>query len=148
MSYDLIAFDPAAAPRDRAAFLGWIKTALSETPSAGELAAAAPQLWAWRNDMCQTFPAAAGPGAFDPDSPPQTRNAGYRFASNLIIASLHWDVSGQAIYQARRIARAHNVGLFDASGTVRSVWMISGRGRFEIVHNDVHEYGVGQMGDG
>ncbi|MBI1362069.1 MAG: hypothetical protein GC155_17470 [Alphaproteobacteria bacterium] len=142
MSYDLVAFDPAAAPRERTAFLGWIKTALSETPSAGDPAAAAPELWAWRNDMSQTFPAADAPGAFDPYSPSETRNASYRFANKLVIASLHWDVSGQAIYQARRSAQAHRIGLFDASGTDRCVWMVSGRGRFEIVHSDANEYGA------
>lgn len=136
MSYDLVVFDPAAAPRDRNGFLDWIKYALSaaDGPPRTDPAAASPGLWAWHRDMCEMFPAGDGPRAYDPFSTQATKNATYRFASHAILAGFHWEVSGPALYRVKKLAQAHSLGLFDASGADGAVWIASARGRFEIVH--------------
>jgi hypothetical protein len=55
-------------------------------------------------------------------------------------ASFHWEASGQALYRARRAAQGHGVGLFEASGDDAAVWMMSQRGRFEVVHRADDEH--------
>jgi GMP synthase-like glutamine amidotransferase len=136
MSYDLVVFDPAAAPRDRSGFLDWIKYALSaaDAPLRSDPAAASPALCAWHRDMCESFPAGDGPRAYDPFSTQATKNATYRFAAHAILAGFHWEVSGAALYRVKKLAQTHGLGLFDASGADGAVWMESGRGRFEVAH--------------
>jgi hypothetical protein len=136
MSYDLVVFDPAAAPRDRAGFLEWIKYALgvADGHARTDPTAASPELWAWHRDMCEVFPAGDGPRAYDPFSTQATKNATYRFAANVILAGFHWEVSGAALHRVKKLAQTHRLGLFDASGTDGAVWMMSDRGKFEIVH--------------
>ena len=136
MSYDLVVFDPAAAPRERTSFLDWIKDALSvpEGQSRSDPAAASPALWAWHCEMCQAFPAGDGPRAYDPFSTQATKNATYRFASHAILAGFHWEATGSALHRVKKLAINHGLGLFDASGADGAVWMMSDRGRFDIVH--------------
>ena len=138
MSYDLIVFEPDAAPRDRMEFLDWIKDAAREDGGARSgPPSASPALWAWRNDMFEAFPASDGPRAFDPYSTLATRNATYRLVRHAIIAGFHWEASGAALFQVKKLVQKHRLGFFDASGEARPVWMVSRRRRFEIVHSDV-----------
>ncbi len=141
MSYDLVVFDPTHAPRDRAAFLDWIKYALSVADGQlrSEPSITSPALWAWHSDMCQAFPAGDGPRAHDPFSTQATRNATYRFASHAILAGFHWEVSGSALHHVKKLAIVHGLGLFDASGSSGAVWVVSDRGRYEIVHRSEEE---------
>jgi hypothetical protein len=138
LSYDLVVFDPAAAPRDRASFLDWAKYALSaaDGQSRSDLAATSSTLSAWHNGMCRMFPAGDGPRAHDPFSTQATRNATYRFASHAILAGFHWEVSGAALHHAKKLALTHGVGLFDVSGADGAVWIMSDRGRYEIAHRN------------
>jgi hypothetical protein len=137
VAYDLYAFDLFAAPRDRYDFLDWISRAFRsmDGPLAGDPAHATPALQAWQRDMAQAFPGAADPHrAFDPDSPGASKNADYRFTQSAVQASFDWDSCGSALFRARKSAQVRGVGLFDASGHDGAVWMISARGRWEVVH--------------
>lgn len=136
MAYDLYAFDLFAVPRDRYDFLDWISRAFRSVdgPLGSDPLAATPALQAWQRDMAQGFPAIADPHAFHPDSPSASKNASYRFAQNAVQASFEWDSCGPALHRAKKAAQARGVGLFDACGHDGAVWMVSSRGRWEIVH--------------
>ena len=65
MSYDLMVFDPAAAPRERNDFLRWYEeqTEWSEGHSYDDPQVTAPALARWFAEISQTFPPMNGPYA-------------------------------------------------------------------------------------
>ncbi len=136
MSFDVYAFDLFAAPRDRHDFLEWISRTFRavDGPLGGDASRTTPALQAWQADLRQSFPSAGDPHAFDPESASASKNASYRFAPNAVQASFEWDVSGGALFRAKKAAQAHGVGLFEASGRDGAVWMMSPRGRWEVAH--------------
>jgi hypothetical protein len=136
LAYDLFAFDLFAAPRDRYDFLDWVSRTFRDADggSGGDASRTTAPLRAWHRDMAQGFPGRRDPHALDDDDPAAVRLATYRFTQGIVQASFHWDSSGPALYRARRSAQTCGVGLFEASGHDGSVWMMSTRGRFEIVH--------------
>ena len=84
--------------------------------------------------MSQGFPGRRDPHALDEDDAAAQRTATYRFTQGIVQANFHWEASGQALFRARKFAQVNGVGLFEASGNDGAVWMISQRGRFEVVH--------------
>lgn len=145
LAYDLYAFDLFAAPRDRYDFLDWVSRAFREADggSAGDSSRTTAPLCAWHRDMAHAFPGRRDPHTIDDDDAGAARIASYRFTQNIVQASLHWDASGPALYRARRAAQVYGVGLFEASGHDGPVWMMSTRGRFEVVHRA--DYALGQF---
>lgn len=139
MAYDLYAFDLFAAPRDRYDFLDWISRSFRtvDGPLGSDPLRTTPALQDWQRDMAQSFPAAADPHhAFDPDNLNATKNADYRFAQGAVQASFEWESAGTALFRAKKAAQARGVGLFEASGRDATVWMISSRKRWEVVHRN------------
>lgn len=136
MAFDLYVFDLFAAPRDRHDFLDWVSRNFRsmDGPLAGDADRLTPALKAWHREISQTFPGAMDPNHFEFDSPNAARNATYRFAQSAIQASFEWESSGPALMRAKRAAQAHGVGLFEASNHDAAVWMVSSRGRWEVVH--------------
>lgn len=138
MAYDLYAFDLFAAPRDRHDFLDWISRTFRsiDGPLAGDPSRLTPALRAWHREISQSFPGASDPHRYDFESANAARNADYRFTQSAIQAGFEWESSGPALLRAKRAAQTHGVGLFEASGHDGAVWMISSRGRWEIVHRN------------
>ncbi len=139
LAYDLYAFDLFAAPRDRHDFLDWISRSFRSVdgPLGSDPSRTTPALQAWQRDMAQGFPAAGDPHhAFDPNSAAASKNAQYRFTQGAVQANFEWESSGPALFRAKKSAQARGVGLFEASGREGAVWMISGRGRWEVVHRN------------
>lgn len=136
MAYDLYAFDLFAAPRDRYDFLDWVSRAFRDHYGGpgGDASRTTAPLRAWHREVALGFPGRRDPHAIDEDDPAALRLASYRFTQSIVQASFHWDSSGPALYRARRAAQTHGVGLFEASGHEGAVWMMSQRGRFEVVH--------------
>jgi hypothetical protein len=133
VAFDIYAFDLFAAPHDRHDFLDWVSRAFREVdgPLAGDPSRLTPGLRAWQADLAQTFPA-TDPHRFSDEA--LARNASYRFAQSIVQASFAWESSGPALYRAKRAAQANAVGLFEASSNDAAVWMLSPRGRWEVVH--------------
>jgi hypothetical protein len=139
LAYDLYAFDLFAAPRDRYDFLDWVSRAFRSVdgPLASDPMRTTPALQAWQRDMAQGFPGTADPHrVYDLDSASASKNAEYRFLQSVVQASFDWDSSGPALHRAKKAAQARGVGLFDASGSDGAVWMVSPRGRWEVVHRN------------
>ena len=146
LAYDLYAFDLFAAPRDRHDFLDWISRSFRSVdgPLGSDPTRTTPALQAWQRDMAQGFPGAADPHhTFDPESATASKNANYRFAQGAVQANFEWEACGPALFRAKKAAQAHGVGLFEASGREAAVWMMSGRGRWEIVHRNDGERSFG-----
>jgi hypothetical protein len=135
LAYDIYAFDLFAAPRDRHDFLDWISRTFRHVDGpGGDASRTTPSLAAWHRDMSQGFPGARDPHHHDIDSIHASKNAHYRFTQSAVQASFEWDSSGPALFRAKKAAQMHGVGLFEASGREGTVWMISSRNRWEIVH--------------
>ncbi len=160
MAFDIYVFDLFAAPRDRYDFIDWISRtfrhvdgpggdASRTTPAlqvsrtfrhvdgpGGDASRTTPALQAWQREMALGFPGAGDPHHHDEDSAQASKNASYRFSQSAVQASFDWESSGPALHRAKRAAQLHGVGLFEASGREGAVWMISSRGRWEIVHRN------------
>lgn len=137
MAYDLYAFDLFAAPRDRHDFLDWISRTFRSIDGSlgGDASRTTTALQAWHRDMAQTFPGKRDPHAFDIDGVINAKFASYRFAQSAVQANFEWQSAGPALQRAKRSAQALGLGLFEASGHDGNVWMVSGRGRWEVVHS-------------
>ncbi|AQU86846.1 hypothetical protein B0W47_04485 [Komagataeibacter nataicola] len=114
MSYDLMVFDPAAAPRDRTEFLAWYRQQMKD---AGDGSATTPALNAWYGDMCRTFPdmdsveleASDDAGSYMTDYSSTT--------PHMIYAAFAWSVAEEAYALTRELAIRHQIGFFDVSAT-------------------------------
>lgn len=114
MSYDLMVFDPASAPKDRESFLAWYdqQTEWNEEHSYGDPAVTTPALQAWYRDMIQFFPAMNGPFAVDSDASEVTDHC---VGKSVIYSTFAWSVAEQAYAKTRELAIKHGVGFFDVS---------------------------------
>ncbi len=137
MAFDIYVFDLFAAPRDRYDFVDWISRTFRHMDGpGGDASRTTPALQAWQREMSVTFPGAGDPHRHEDDSAQAARNASYRFSQSAVQASFDWESSGPALHRAKRAAQMHGVGLFEASGREGAVWMMSPRGRWEIVHRN------------
>ncbi|MCF7751617.1 hypothetical protein KQ945_12740 [Bacillus subtilis subsp. subtilis] len=116
MSYDMMVFDPAVAPRDAAAFLEWYdaQTEWSEKHEYDDAAVSVPALQAWFAAIVEHFPPMNGPLADDEDDRPEVTD--YSVGQHVIYASFADTVAENAHELVQVLANAHQVGFFDASG--------------------------------
>jgi hypothetical protein len=130
MSYDLMVFDPTAAPREQEAFMAWYdaQTQWGEGHSYDNAQLTTPELRAWYDELRETFPAMNGP-----DSPlQQAANdsalwddphvTDYSVGRHVIYAAFAWSIAEQAREAVVSLAEKHRVGFFDASGNGRVVF--------------------------
>jgi hypothetical protein len=116
MSYDLMVFEPTAAPRDLQSFSEWYhdQTRWAEPHSYDDPRVTSPRLAAWFTDMIKTFPPMNGPlRSEDLDDP---RITDYSIGSVVIYAAFRWSEAQAAYVEVRRLATVHRVGFFDVSG--------------------------------
>lgn len=134
MSYDLMVFDPAAAPAKRPAFLDWYDehTEWDEDRAYDDPAASAPSLQAFYADMIAAFP------AMSTASPPEEESGtDYTIGPSLIYMTFHdWDKIDQAHDTVVRLAGKHGLGFFDVSSDLAEVWLPDNKGGLRIAHSD------------
>ena len=122
MSYDLMVFDPAVAPRDRDAFVAWYheQAEWSEGHSYDDPANTTPGLRAWYEEMRQTYPNMNGPGAPSNDDlmtpGVEDRLCDYCIGHHVIYAGFRWSLAEEVYPLVRRLAVEHQVGFYDVSG--------------------------------
>lgn len=122
VSYDLMVFDPTAAPRQRHEFLAWYTIQVQGRESHGynDPAILTPALRAWFDEMIETFPPLNGPLAGgDPDDP---KVAEYCLGRSMILAGFAWSEADAAYDLVKKLARSHGVGFFDLSGEDGDIW--------------------------
>jgi hypothetical protein len=115
MSYDLMVFDPSAAPRDPGDFMRWYEsqTKWSEGHSYDDPAVTSPPLQAWFHEMRTFFPPMNGPNASRADDPTVTDHC---IGRHVIYSAFAWSVAESAYLKMRELAVKHRLGFYDVSG--------------------------------
>lgn len=116
MSYDLLVFDPASAPRERVAFKDWFARESRWNPeeSYDDPSITTEGLRGWYNEICETFPDFNSPEGFPDDR--EDVGSDYTIAANLIYVAFPWAVAEEAYPLVRNLAVRHGVGFYDVSG--------------------------------
>ena len=115
MSYDLMVFEPTAAPRDRSGFLSWYdeQTQWAEGHGYDDPAVSSPLLRAWFLEMIESFPAMNGPYASgDIDDPKVTD---YSVGKDVIYVAFAWSQVDPAFKTMAAVAKKHGLGFYDVS---------------------------------
>lgn len=135
MSYDLMVFDPAAAPAKRPAFLDWYEAQTGWTEDHGydDPAVATPALRAFYAELAATFaPAPDAGGDAEPDS-----GTDYTIGRALIYMTfLDWDRIDAAHDAVFQLAAKHELGFFDVSSDLAEAWLPDRKGGLRIAHSD------------
>jgi hypothetical protein len=115
MSYDLLVFSPAAAPKTKPAFKAWYdtQTQWAEEHPYNDPTITTPALQAWLQEMAHTFPDMNGPNVTDDHS--SAYETDYSIGRVVIYAAFSWSVTGEAHEMAQRLAQKHQVGFWDPS---------------------------------
>lgn len=135
MSYDLLVFEPTAAPDDRVAFIAWFSQVirLREGHLLSDPSYASPALRSWYEGMGRAFPHIGTADAGRAEMQEDQINADYRFSPNAIFARFEWQVSRKAYHLAMKLARTYGLGFFDASGD-NAMCYTWANGRFVVAH--------------
>lgn len=115
MSFDLMVFEPSAAPTERAKFMEWYQaqTEWSEDHSYQDHSVTSPALKAWFEEMIEFFPPMNGPLASD--DPDDEKVTDHCIGKEVIYSAFAWSVAEEAHPKMRELAIKHNVGFFDVS---------------------------------
>lgn len=115
MSYDLMVFEPAVAPKERKDFMQWYaqQSEWAEDHSYQDHEVSTERLQAWFKEMIQHFPPMNGPLASDDVDDP--RVADYCIGKYVIYSAFSWSVAEEAYPKMRELAIKHSVGFFDVS---------------------------------
>jgi hypothetical protein len=122
LSYDLMVFDAAAAPRDRTQFLAWYEkqSEWQESHGYNDPEVPAPVLKKWFREIIKAFPPMNGPLASDdPDNPKVTD---YSLGRAVICGAFAWSEAEAAYMHVKELAAKHGVGFFDVSGDDGDIW--------------------------
>lgn len=116
MSYDLMVFEPGAAPRERTEFMAWYRQqiAWTEDHEYDDPGVSSPLLQAWFSEMIQSFPAMNGPLASDDDDD-DPRITDHCIGKDVIYSAFAWSCAEDAYNTMRELAIKHKVGFFDVS---------------------------------
>ncbi|OBF87921.1 hypothetical protein A5791_18505 [Mycobacterium sp. 852002-51163_SCH5372311] len=125
MSYDLLAFDPGAAPGDDELLAWYQKQAeWSEPHSYDDPAVTTPGLRAFYRDLVKIFRPLNGPDApVDDDSADTT----YAIGSSIVYVAFRWSKEEHAREVFLRLARVHGVGVCEVSETPAAIHRPAGK---------------------
>ena len=130
MSYDLMVFDPNAAPaKKRAPFIDWYdqQTEWEEGHAYDDPIVSTPALRAFHADIIQAFPAQQeddGPGT------------DYTIGKSVIYMTFGWDDIDTVHESVSRLAAKHGLGFFDVSSDLAETWLPDAKGGLYIAHSD------------
>lgn len=120
MSYDLMVFDPKAAPKSRPEFLAWYKTVFqwAEPHSYDDPIVTTDELRQWFMDMIVDFPAINGPFAIAETDPRFEEDiiTSYNIGEHFVYTCFRWSVAESAYNMMLEQAKKHHVGFYDVSG--------------------------------
>lgn len=125
MSYDLMVFEPTAAPKERKEFMQWYAQQIqwAEDHSYQDHEVSTEGLQAWFKEMIEYFPPMNGPlAAKDADDPKVTDHC---IGKYVIYSAFAWSVAEEAYPKMRELAVKHAVGFFDVSANDGEIWFPS-----------------------
>ncbi len=117
MSYDLMVFDQAVAPRNRDNFIRWYEdvTKWDDPRDYFSPHGMTGNLGAFYDSLRQTFPPMNGPHAISEAQVDDPEVTDYMLAESAIYMAFAWSVSGTARQSVIQNAISANVGFFDVS---------------------------------
>jgi hypothetical protein len=129
VSYDLMVFEPAAAPPGRKAFLAWLarQTQWTETHGYNNPDVPTPALRAWFAEMIKSFPPMNGPLRSDDVDDPRVTD--YSVGETVIYGAFAWSQAGAAHLRVKELAAKHRVGFFDVGSG--DIWLPTPDGKLE-----------------
>ena len=128
MSYDLMVFSPAAAPKEPQAFAQWFaaQTEWPEHHDYEDPGVTSPSLKAWFLDMIGQYPALNGPFAEDEKPDDDSVLTDYSIGRHLIYAAFASSQAERARQHMFELAARHCVGFFDVGAQPPAVWLPDG----------------------
>ncbi|MGH6613819.1 hypothetical protein [Sphingomonas sp.] len=123
MSYDLMVFEPDAAPTDRADFMAWYarQTEWAEPHGYQDPTTTTPRLRAWYDAMIGDYPDMNK--VDDDDDFDNPKITDYSIGQSVIYIAFRWSVAEDAYQAVRQLAGKHLVGFFDVSSDEGEVWL-------------------------
>lgn len=117
MSYDLMAFNPAAAPRSRDAFMKWYRsqTEWQEPHSYDDPKNIDQPLRAWLLEFIKTFPPMNGPCAVAEEMIDDPHVTDYGMAKDVVYCGFAWSVAEEAYVRMKESTAKCAVGFFNVS---------------------------------
>jgi hypothetical protein len=117
MSYDLMAFNPKAAPRSRAEFMKWYheQAEWKEPHSYDDPENTRPPVRAWLLAFLGEFPAMNGPCAADEAMIDDPHVTDYSMAKDVVYCCFAWSLAEEAYQKMKQSTATHGVGFFNVS---------------------------------
>lgn len=126
MSYNLMVFEPEAAPKDYPRFLEWYQRQVQwrEDHSYGDPAVTSVRLRGWLSEMIAIFP------SINADDLPEDEALAseYSIGKEFIYASFAWSKTEEAYAAVFALAGKLRLGFFNVSSDGQEVWQPSGGG--------------------
>lgn len=123
MSYDLMVFEKAKAPKAKKEFMDWYEqqTEWGEDHDYQTIGVSSPALRNWFIEIKDTFPPMNGEYAPSDDEIEANENlesrlTDYCIGHDVIYAAFAWSQAEEAYELVRNLAQKHGVGFFDVSG--------------------------------
>jgi hypothetical protein len=125
MSYDLMVFEPEAAPKDHQRFLDWYfeQTKWNEGHSYGDPAITSNRLRDWFVDISNMFPPLNGVFSKEELPDDEASATDYSIGKQIIYAAFAWSKSDSAYQTVFDLAAKHNLGFFNVSSDLEEVWL-------------------------
>ncbi|WP_428029072.1 hypothetical protein [Ancylobacter sp.] len=123
MGYNLMIFEPSAAPTERRPFLAWYEqqTDWNDTDDYNDYEATTPRLRAFFLDMVATHPPMNGRLAADDPDDSDIRLTDYSIGRDIIYLGGSWENADNALALALQLAEKHGLGVFDTTSDM--VWL-------------------------
>lgn len=138
MSYELVVFEPAAVPRERAQFLLWYEkqSEFSEPRDYNNPTGLSAMVKPWFMEIITQFPPLNGP--YSPKEWPADDSyvTDYGLGGRFIIAGFGWAKAERAFQMAFRLAAKHGLGFFEAGAASGGVWLPGEDGQLALVHEN------------
>ena len=133
MSYDLFAFDPSAAPRDRKGLLQWLGALQEDNgePPSDDLESLTPPLRAWFREVMEVFPSLNGPHSTENYDDPKATD--YELNRDYVVACLAYSQANVAFSHMKELAEKHHLGFFNISSPTGELWLPSPDGKHEQI---------------
>ena len=135
MSYDLMVFEPEAAPKDHYGFLEWCaeQTKWNEGHSYNDPSVTSPRLRAWFLDVIRLFPPLNGVFAQKELPEDEATAADYSIGTQMIYIAFAWSKAELAYQTTLDLTAKHGLGFFNISSQDEEVWLPAG-GRLIPAH--------------
>jgi hypothetical protein len=136
VSYDLMVFEPSAAPSSHRDFMQWYdqQTQWAEGHSYDDPVVSTANLRAWFMDIIQSYRPLNGPLSQDDLPEDEASATDYSVGKSVIYCAFAWSKAEPAYRLVFELAQKHRVGFFNVSSANEEVWLPV-EGRLTLAHS-------------